>query len=148
MWISLKIVVAFAGGFLLAQLSKMVIYLITHRRPQVQEALARLEKSGGMPSGHAASMLATTTYLGLACGFDAAIFALALCLTAIVIYDATNVRFSVGEQGKLLQKLTQKSGDKTRIKISEGHTWPQVIVGGMLGVVVGILVFCWLGGYA
>ena len=146
MWISLKIVAAFAGGFLLAQLTKMIIYLVTHRRPQVQEALACLEKSGGMPSGHAASMLATTTYLGLACGLESATFAFALCITAIVIYDATNVRFSVGEQGKLLQKLVRKSGDKTELKISEGHTWPQAIVGGVFGVVIGVLVFCWLGG--
>lgn len=145
--VSIKIIIAFAAGFLVAQLAKMMIYIVQNcRHLQAKAVWEHLKKSGGMPSGHAASMFAATTYIGLAYGFGSGLFALALCVTAIIIYDATNVRFAVGEQGRVLRQLVKKAELKTQVKLVEGHTWPQVIVGGILGTLLGALVFVLCGG--
>ena len=58
---------------------------------------------------------------------------------AIVVYDATHVRYAVGEQGKALNKLLKKAGD-AELPVVNGHTVPQVIVGALLGVVVWMIV--------
>lgn len=76
-------------------------------------------------------------------GFDlggsgaTALFVL-LSMDAIVLYDAIHVRFAVGEQGKALNKLLKKNGEP-EVKVVEGHTFGQVVVGVVLGVVVGYL---------
>ena len=101
-----------------------------------------MTKSGGMPSGHTASFVAFDTALGLTYGFDTPVFALAVCMTIIIVYDAVNVRYAVGEHGRLLNAIAvSDNNEKTKPqKIVEGHTIPQVIVGAILGVVLGIAV--------
>lgn len=146
MAISIKILLAFAGGFIFAQAIKAIIFIVRQRRHlRPKEILAHLQKSGGMPSGHAASMFAATVYIGCACGFDSSLFALALCVTAIIIYDAVNVRYAVGQQGKALQKLLKQADVPMRVKVVEGHTWPQVFVGALLGTAIGALLYIWIG---
>lgn len=140
--IGIKVLISFVGGFLVAQVAKLVAALVKRRGKLTgKEALEWLMRSGGMPSGHAASFLATTTYLGCACGFDSAIFALALCMSLIIIYDAVNVRYAVGEHGKILTEAAEKRGGKKPSRIVEGHTVPQVIVGGVLGIAIGCLIY-------
>lgn len=135
---------AFVCGFVLAQFIKFVSGVLRGERQHkwmtnFAEAVGYLTRSGGMPSGHAASFGAATTYLGLAEGWGSPIFALAFCMMIIVIYDAVNVRFAVGEQGKILTALVDNyhaKGKKTRLV--EGHTVPQVAVGLLLGVTIGL----------
>lgn len=144
--LSTKILLAFVCGFLIAQIAKLIIYLVKNRKHwSWREAWHHLEKSGGMPSGHSASMFAATTYIGCALGAESALFAFALCVTAIIIYDATNVRYAVGEQGKLLNELAAKQQKKTSLRVVEGHTWPQVVVGALLGIIIGLGIFFLLG---
>lgn len=97
-------------------------------------------RSGGMPSGHSASMTALITCLGLMYGFDSGIFALGLATTLIVIYDATHVRYAVGKQGEALNELLKKNGSEA-LPIVEGHTMAQVAVGVILGVLMGVGVY-------
>lgn len=107
-------------------------------------AIAYIFRSGGMPSGHAASMTALTTSIGIAEGFSSSIFALALASTIIILYDAVHVRYAVGEQGEVLNRLLRQNGGKP-LPIVEGHTVPQVVVGVILGALVGLLVwFLWI----
>lgn len=135
---------AFLIGFTIAQLWKFVAGLIMGRgQPALKNfktAIGYALESGGMPSGHTASMTALTLYLGLSGGFNTGLFALAVASTTIVIYDALHVRFAVGEQGKALNGLLQKAGKPT-LPIVAGHTVPQVLVGLMLGVVVGMCIY-------
>lgn len=131
----------FACGFVVAQLWKFVAGLISGRKQKASSdwktAIGYLMRSGGMPSGHSASMAGLTTYLGLMCGFDSAIFALAVATTLIVIYDAVHVRYAVGEQGKALNKLLEKDNQQS-LPVVEGHTVPQVAVGVVLGILIGV----------
>lgn len=152
------IFIAFVLGFVVAQALKFVLTLLRKgnrgRKWTGKELWWALTRSGGMPSGHAAAMSAATmvallgTISGGALGtwtngFDltgsgaTALFVL-LCMDAIVFYDAIHVRYAVGEQGKALNKLLEKDGWPT-VKLVEGHTLLQVIVGVVLGVIVGIL---------
>lgn len=136
--------IAFASGFLLAQLWKLIERLIRReKRPKTEHfgaMIADLFRSGGMPSGHAASMTALTTFLGFAEGTNSGLFAVAVASTIIIIYDATHVRYAVGEQGKALNKILKKNDEKSLLVV-EGHTMLEVIVGVMLGVVVGAIVY-------
>ena len=128
----LKIIIAFICGFMIAQAIKFLIALIKGKK----DVWKYLVKSGDMPSGHAASLVSATTFLGFSEGIDSSLFALAICVTAIVLYDAMNVRYVVGEQGKALNKLIPKP-----IRIAEGHTFLEVSVGTILGFIIGTAVF-------
>lgn len=138
-------IIAFTLGWLLAQVMKLLIEVFRKRgHIKLHEVSECLTKSGGMPSGHAASFVALTTFLGLYEGFNTGIFAVSFGVTLIIIYDAINVRWAVGEQGKLLNSLAKQSGRRDRVKIVEGHTLLQVVIGSLLGVLIGALIFvCW-----
>ena len=80
-------IVAPVAGWLVAQGIKFVLTL---RKDGV--TLTDAFQSGGMPSSHSAFMVALTTVIGLNEGFDSAIFGLSLAITAIVMYDARELR--------------------------------------------------------
>ncbi len=139
-------IVAFVIGFVIAQGAKFLIgFLKKGRKPykKFKDVVHDLTKSGGMPSGHSSSFVALTTFLGLSEGFSSSFFALSVGMTVIIIYDAVNVRFAVGEHGKLLNEIAKSDGnDKTNPqKLVEGHTISQVIVGILIGIVVGSAVY-------
>ncbi len=75
-----------------AQLSKLLIELVVHRRWRP----AVLFETGGMPSSHSALMTGTTAAIGWQLGFDDPLFALAAVLAFIVLYDASGVRRAAG----------------------------------------------------
>ena len=58
-----------------------------------------------------------------------------------MIYDAVNVRYAVGKQGELLNLIADDSSkDYKKLKIVNGHTVPQVIVGAIIGAIIGTIV--------
>ena len=129
-------------GWFFAQTGKLIGDLFVKKRPlDFKELLDCYTRSGGMPSGHTASFLGLTTFLGLKTGFTSGLFVLALAMTIIVVYDAVNVRYAVGEQGKLLNIMAEADNSrKTRkMKVVEGHTIPQVSVGAALGILLGFV---------
>jgi acid phosphatase family membrane protein YuiD len=135
---------AFALGWFVAQTIKLVAGLIKNKgKLSLTDVLYYMTKSGGMPSGHTASFVALDITLGLIYGWDNPVFALATCVTIIIIYDAVNVRYAVGEHGKLLNEIAESDNNpKTKSqKIVEGHTIPQAIVGGIIGALLGYGVY-------
>ena len=135
---------AFIVGFVIAQGAKFIGALIRKKgRLTWKEARYWMFRSGGMPSGHSASFIGATTTIGFLRGFTSVECALALCMSLIIIYDAVNVRYAVGEQGKLLNEIARSDGnDRTKPqKLVEGHTVPQVIVGSIIGAAVGVVAF-------
>lgn len=146
---SFYILLAFTLGWFIAQSAKIVIALIMKKgKIKFKELVDLVMKSGGMPSSHTACFTATALTIGFRNGFDSSIFALAVAMTVIIVYDATNVRYAVGQQGKLLNKIVTMSESQTAkpLKLVEGHTVPQAIVGFIIGVAVAFLVqFCTFG---
>ena len=69
--------------------------------------------------------------------------------TLIIVYDATNVRYSVGEHGKILNKLinerNKEEGSKLKkLRVVEGHTVAEAAMGFLLGISIAtmIKIFC------
>ena len=140
---------AFIAAWFIAQLSKLTAGIVIKKgKVSFTEAIHLFTKSGGMPSGHTASLVALSTAIGLFYGFDTPVFALAVCTTALFVYDAVNVRYAVGEHGKLLNEIAiSDNNPKTKPqKIVEGHTIPQVMVGALLGIALGIGSYLLSGG--
>ena len=136
------VIAAFVAGFVIAQGAKFIGALIKKKgKMTFNEVMYWMTRSGGMPSGHSASFIGATTAIGFIRGFTSVECAIALCMSIIIIYDAVNVRYAVGEQGKLLNEIARSDGNaKTKPqKLVEGHTIPQVIVGSIIGIAVGTI---------
>jgi len=97
-----------------------------------------------MPSSHSAVTMCLAVMIGKAEGFSSHIFALALILAVVVMYDAAGIRRAAGKQAKLLNKIVNTPGLST-IEVQErlvevlGHTPVQVFVGAVIGIIVGVI---------
>lgn len=101
--------------------------------------------SGGMPSAHTAMVAATATTVGRLLGWDSPVFALAVIVALIVMYDAAGLRRAAGKQAQVLNQLVDDLYHQRRGKTQEGlkeligHTPVEVLAGALLGVAVGLL---------
>eukprot|EP01023_Acetabularia_acetabulum_P045977 TRINITY_DN4693_c0_g3_i2.p1 TRINITY_DN4693_c0_g3~~TRINITY_DN4693_c0_g3_i2.p1 ORF type:complete len:227 (+),score=14.64 TRINITY_DN4693_c0_g3_i2:109-789(+) len=100
--------------------------------------------SGGMPSSHSSLSVAMTTSVAIVNGFSSSLFALAVCFTSIVMYDAAGVRRHAGKQAEVLNKiiqLTEQDPPLTEKKLKEvlGHTPVQVFSGALVGLCVSLV---------
>ena len=95
-------------------------------------------ETGGMPSSHSALITGATSGIGFQLGFDSPIFALAIAVSLIVMYDASGVRKSAGIQAAEINNLSRKLDPKSEINLKEtlGHTKFEVIVGSLLGPLI------------
>lgn len=122
------------------QLFKLIYDLVTTKKFNFK----RLMGAGGMPSSHSAVVASIATLMGKYQGVDSPIFALALIVAFVVMYDACGVRRAAGKQAALLNKLVETPG-LTGIQVSEklvevlGHTPVQVFVGATIGIIAGLI---------
>ena len=95
-------------------------------------------ETGGMPSSHSALITGATSGIGFELGFDSSIFALAVAISLIVMYDASGVRKSAGAQAAEINKLSKKLDPKSEVILKEtlGHTKIEVMVGSCLGPLI------------
>ena len=95
-------------------------------------------ETGGMPSSHSALITGSTSGLGFELGFDSPIFALAVAIALIVMYDASGVRKSAGIQAAEINKISKKLDDKSEVLLKEtlGHTKIEVVLGRFLGPLI------------
>ncbi len=128
---------------LVAQVLKVILVLMTERR----WAFDRMLETGGMPSSHSATVTALAITIGMVEGFGSTIFALAIVFAGIVMYDASGIRRAAGMHAQLINDLVQELAhlfdegfQPTALKTLLGHTYPQVIVGSLLGGVTGLLI--------
>lgn len=109
-----------------------------------------LLSAGGMPSSHSALMVGTTIGIALHIGFDTPVFAIAVAITMIVIYDAAGVRREAGRHAEKINILIQELLSGHPISDKElrevlGHTPMEVTGGIFLGIVVSILYWMFIG---
>ena len=97
-------------------------------------------ETGGMPSSHSALITSITSGLGLDLGFDTSIFALAVGVSLIVMYDASGVRRSAGLNAKEINKLSKSFDETSTLNLKEtlGHSKLEVIVGSILGPLISL----------
>lgn len=133
------IIAGFASTFI-AQLIKFVSHLVTHKKVDFKI----LTRTGGMPSSHSGGVISTAVTIGLIEGFTSTIFALALALALIVMYDAAGVRQAAGKMAAVLNNLVDDiyahEPRKATAKLKEllGHTPVEVIMGAFLGVAISL----------
>lgn len=105
-----------------------------------------LTRSGGMPSSHSALVTGLATAVGFREGFQSTLFALSVVLAVIVMYDATGVRQSAGQQARVLNQIVRElfSGQpvsEEELKELIGHTPIEVFVGALVGIAYAGIVF-------
>ena len=95
-------------------------------------------ETGGMPSSHSALITGAASGIGFQLGFDSPIFALAIAISLIVMYDASGVRKSAGIQATELNKLSKILDPISEVNLKEtlGHTKLEVFVGSLLGPLI------------
>ena len=131
-------------SWIMAQIIKIFTGVFQNRKMSLTTLLF---STGGMPSSHAAAVVALASAVGLSQGFGSAAFACAGVLSVIVMIDASGVRYETGKQAKILNRITKElfSGKaeeiNTGLKELVGHTPFQVAMGFVLGVAVAAAMF-------
>ena len=126
-------------GWLLAQMSKLVIDVVRERRLNPRS----LVSAGGMPSSHSTLVVALATRVGMETGLSSTLFALASIFAVVVMYDAAGVRRAVSVQARILNRMLTEmieaqQFNEQRLRELIGHTPFEVFVGGLLGAVVAV----------
>ncbi len=128
-------------ALIVAQASKVCIAILTEHR----WAFGRMTETGGMPSAHAAIVSALCTSCLLYYGSNSPLFAISIVFGTIVIYDATGIRRAAGLHAEILNEFIEgfshlfsgKARPKA-LKTLLGHSYPQVIVGLLIGIVTSL----------
>lgn len=128
-------------SWFIAQTIKVIHTLIKDKRID----FTRMFGSGGMPSSHASFTVSLAVAIGIEMGFTGFEFALAAAFSVVVMYDATGVRRSAGEQAAILNRIVEQFGKETledtgrKLKELLGHTPVQVFAGAILGIFIAII---------
>ncbi|KAF0107832.1 MAG: hypothetical protein FD146_1463 [Anaerolineaceae bacterium] len=127
------------AGWFLAQALKIPLDCFRSRRWD----WALFFAAGGMPSSHSALVVATALGSGLHYGFDSPVFALAVAVALVVVYDATGVRRQAGMQAEKINVLVAellKGHPISQKQLLEviGHTPLEAIGGVLLGLAVAV----------
>ena len=132
-------------GWIVAQALKLPIDLLQNRHWN----WALFFAAGGMPSSHSALVTSTAAAVGLHYGFDNPIFAVAVTVAMVVVYDATGIRRQAGMQAQkinvLVEELLQGHPiSQEHLREVLGHTPLEALGGVFLGLVVAVgLWFLW-----
>jgi len=101
-----------------------------------------LLRAGGMPSSHSSLVAATAHGIGLSVGYDSVMFALAVVMAMVVIYDATGIRRQSGLHAEVINVLVHDllEGNPMRhekqLREVLGHSPLEALVGLFLGLAV------------
>jgi len=121
----------------LAQLSKLFIELVQHRRWRP----AVLVETGGMPSSHSALVTGTAAGVGWQLGFSDPVFALAATVAFVVMYDASGIRRAAGFTAARVNALSESSWPEPPekpLKETLGHSRLEVLVGSLMGPAIAL----------
>ena len=126
---------------LIAQVVKTIIYSVIRKRVMWH----MLVNTGGMPSSHSSSIVALACSTGLISGFNSVVFAIALTMSAVVMYDSAGIRRSAGKQASALNKIIHELPDghdlkEVSLKELLGHSPREVFAGAILGIAVSLAV--------
>ncbi|CAO2828933.1 unnamed protein product [Amaranthus hypochondriacus] len=129
-------------AFVLAQSIKVFTTWYKERRWDFKQLIG----SGGMPSSHSATVTALAVAIGFQDGFGGSVFAAAVILACVVMYDATGVRLHAGRQAEVLNQIVyglpaeHPLAESRPLRELLGHTPPQVVAGGLLGLVTATMI--------
>jgi len=124
-------------AWLLAQVIKLPLDYLYSRKWN----WALLLTTGGMPSSHSSLLTATSLSIGLYHGFDTPVFAIAVAITMVVVYDAAGVRRQAGIHAQRINVLFDEllhghMLNEKDLREVLGHTPLEVMGGILLGLIV------------
>jgi len=127
---------------LLAQFLKVLIGFRQTRRFRIE----RLMDTGGMPSSHTALVTTLTIGVAIYSGIDSAVFSIVLIFSMYIIFEAAGLRQEVGKQARVLNELIDDllethHFNTARLKELVGHTWGEVSVGFLVGLLVALVAY-------
>jgi uncharacterized protein len=130
------VLIAALVAWVIAQAIKVPVDYMRHRHWN----WAILLSPGGMPSSHAALVTAAAHAIGLFFGFDRPLFALAVVVAIVVVYDATGIRRQAGLQAALINAMIRDLASGHPLKSEKlrevlGHTPLEALGGVLLGLV-------------
>ena len=136
------VLIAVLIAWLLAQSLKVpIFYLQKHRWNW-----ALMFSTGGMPSSHSALIVSAAASIGFNIGLNSPLFALAVAIAMIIVYDATGIRRQAGLHAQKINILIDELlkghpiSDK-QLKEVLGHSPLEVVGGVVLGIAVAFLVW-------
>lgn len=129
-------------AWITAQLFKLPLHYLTTKKWDWMILIS----PGGMPSSHSAISTATALAIGLYDGFDSSLFALAMALATIVVYDAVSIRRQAGFHAEWINYLVEeilKGGNLSYKKLREvlGHTPFEAMAGVILGIFTALVLW-------
>jgi acid phosphatase family membrane protein YuiD len=100
--------------------------------------------AGGMPSSHSALVCAMAVAIAFREGLDSPLFALAVGVAGVVMYDATSIRRAAGQQATVLNQIIEELFQghpisEEKLKELLGHTPTQVLFGALLGTILTLI---------
>jgi acid phosphatase family membrane protein YuiD len=127
---------------LLAQLMKVIVAFHQTRKLRLE----RFFDTGGMPSSHTALVTTLTIGVALDSGISSPMFSIALIFSMYVVFEAAGLRQEVGKQARVLNELIDDllvthHLNTSRLKELVGHTWGEVTIGFLIGLVVSIIAY-------
>jgi acid phosphatase family membrane protein YuiD len=125
-----RVLIAAVVAWVVGQLLKFPLEYILNKRWN----WGIMFSSGGLPSSHSALVTAVTLTIGFQDGFDTSIFALAVAIAMIVVYDAAGVRRQAGIHAERINEIMKNFIES--LKEMLGHTPFEVIAGVILGILI------------
>ncbi|MCL2804514.1 MAG: divergent PAP2 family protein [Treponema sp.] len=140
-----KIFLSTVFSLCIAQVLKLVFYLITNKNKKKWDAVETvIWRTGGMPSSHSAVVCALATATGIYEGVASTYFIISLIFALVVLRDSVGVRRAAGLQAKALNTLGKQVAKFTEqefrsVKEIQGHTPLEVLVGSCLGIIIAVI---------
>lgn len=142
------LIAALIGWFVAQGLKIPIHYLVEH-----EWDLSRFHGSGGMPSSHTAMVVSAAIMIGATNGYASGVFAVAVVVALIVMYDATGVRWAAGLHAKAINYIVEYLADenaKDKAQLNEmipklneslGHRMIEVVCGAALGFAIALIAY-------
>lgn len=98
-----------------------------------------------MPSSHSSTVTALAIAIGCQDGFGGSLFAVAMILACVVMYDAVGVRLHAGKQAQVLNQIVYELPAEHPLAETGplhellGHTPLQVVAGSLLGLAIAFI---------
>jgi uncharacterized protein len=129
------VLIAALAAWALAQVVKLPVEYARSRRWN----WALLFRAGGMPSSHSALVAGAAHGIGLVAGFGTPLFALAVVLAMIVIYDATGIRRQAGRHAEVINTIVNDLMEGHPLRQEQlrevlGHSPAEAFVGMLMGL--------------
>lgn len=131
----------------ITQILKVPVHYFVHHSWDFHKVI----DAGGMPSSHAAGVVALVVALANVVGTRSPTFATAVVFAAIVLYDAGGIRRHAGEHAVLLNRIameisrtnmefeTSATEEGERLKEILGHEPMEIVIGAIIGGMVGLI---------